>query len=121
MSELKFTKSHEWVLVDGNTVKVGLSDFAQGEMGDIVFIDLPEADDEISKEESFADIESVKTVSELYSPVTGTICAVNEDLEDSPELINSSPYEAWIMEVKDVQEMADLMTKEEYEAFIKES
>lgn len=120
MSELKFTKSHEWVQLDGDTAKIGLSDYAQQELGDIVFIDLPEVDDEIAKEESFADVESVKTASELYSPVTGTISAVNEALEDSPEMVNEAPYDAWIMEVKGVTDMAELMTQAEYDAFVKE-
>lgn len=120
MTELKFTKSHEWVKIDGDKVKVGISEYAQGELGDIVFIDLPEESDEVTKGESFTDIESVKTVSELYSPVTGTVVAVNEDLEDSPEQINAAPYDAWIMEVTDITETADLMSEEEYQAYLKE-
>ncbi|MBP2097520.1 glycine cleavage system protein GcvH [Enterococcus rivorum] len=119
MSELKFTKSHEWVKVEGETMKIGISDYAQEELGDIVYIDLPEVDDDVTKEESFADIESVKAASELYSPVTGVISAVNEELEDAPELINSAPYDAWIMEVKGTVDLSELMTKEEYEDFVK--
>lgn len=119
MSELKFTKSHEWVKVEGETVKIGISDYAQEELGDIVYIDLPEVGEEVTKEEHFADVESVKAASELYSPVSGMIVSINEDLEDSPEQINSVPYESWIMEVKEVTEMSDLMTEEEYVAFVK--
>lgn len=118
MTELKFTKSHEWVLIDGDKVKVGISEHAQAELGDIVYVDLPEVADTVEKEESFTDIESVKTASELYSPVTGTITAVNQDLEDSPELINTKPYEAWIMEVSDISGYSELLTKEEYDAFL---
>ncbi|MBL1230445.1 glycine cleavage system protein GcvH [Enterococcus sp. BWB1-3] len=118
MSEVKFTKSHEWVKLEGDTAKVGISDYAQEELGDIVYIDLPDIDDEVSTGEGFADIESVKTASELYSPISGTVSAVNEELEDSPELINSAPYDSWIMEVKDLGETAELMTKEEYEVFV---
>lgn len=119
MSEIKFTKSHEWIKVEGEVIKVGISDFAQEELGDIVYVDLPDVGDEVTKEEHFADIESVKAASELYSPVTGVIVTVNDALEDTPGLINEAPYETWIMEVKGTVEMADLMTKEEYEVFLK--
>ncbi|MFD2388262.1 glycine cleavage system protein GcvH [Enterococcus rivorum] len=116
---MEIYKSHEWVKVEGETMKIGISDYAQEELGDIVYIDLPEVDDDVTKEESFADIESVKAASELYSPVTGVISAVNEELEDAPELINSAPYDAWIMEVKGTVDLSELMTKEEYEDFVK--
>lgn len=119
MSEIKFTKSHEWVEIGGETVKIGISDYAQAELGDIVYIDLPEVGDEVTKNEHFADVESVKAASELYSPVTGVVVSVNETLEDSPEKINSAPYQAWIMEVTSVTELTELMTEEEYLAFVK--
>ncbi|MFD2306651.1 glycine cleavage system protein GcvH [Enterococcus termitis] len=119
--EMKFSKSHEWVLFDGEKVRIGLSDYAQDQLGDIVFVDLPDEGDEITKEESFADIESVKAVSEAYSPVTGTVSAVNEELLDSPEMINSAPLESWLIEVEGVEEIEELLTAEEYKKFCEES
>lgn len=100
LEELKFLKSHEWVLFDGEKVKIGLSDFAQDQLGDIVFIDLPDEGDEVVKGESFADIESVKAVSEAYSPLTAKVSAINEELIDNPELINSAPLDTWLIEVE---------------------
>ncbi|MFD1900478.1 glycine cleavage system protein GcvH [Enterococcus termitis] len=98
-----------------------MSDYAQDQLGDIVFVDLPDEGDEITKEESFADIESVKAVSEAYSPVTGTVSAVNEELLDSPEMINSAPLESWLIEVEGVEEIEELLTAEEYKKFCEES
>lgn len=121
VEELKFSKSHEWVLFEGDKVKIGLSDYAQDQLGDIVFIDLPDEGDEVTKEESFADIESVKAVSEAYSPLTGTVSAVNEELLDSPELINSAPLDSWLIEVEGIKEVEDLLTAEEYKKFCEES
>lgn len=115
--EVKFSKSHEWILFDGEKAKIGLSTHAQEQLGDIVFIDLPEEGDEVTKGESFADIESVKAVSEAYSPVTAVITAVNKDLLDSPELINSQPEDTWLIEVEGIGESEDLMTAEEYKKF----
>ncbi|MEI5991207.1 glycine cleavage system protein GcvH [Enterococcus crotali] len=120
-TELKFSKSHEWVLFDGDKVKIGLSDYAQDQLGDIVFIDLPDEGDDVTKGESFADIESVKAVSEAYSPITATVTAVNEELLDSPELINSTPLESWLIEVEGVEEIEDLLSAEEYKKFCEES
>lgn len=119
--ELKFSKSHEWVLFDGDKVKIGLSDYAQDQLGDIVFIDLPDEGDDVTKGESFADIESVKAVSEAYSPITATVTAVNEELLDSPELINSAPLESWLIEVEGVDEIEDLLSVEEYKKFCEEA
>ncbi|MEI5994732.1 glycine cleavage system protein GcvH [Candidatus Enterococcus mansonii] len=119
--ELKFSKSHEWVFFDGDKVKIGLSDYAQEQLGDIVFIDLPDEGDEVTKGESFADIESVKAVSEVYSPMSATVVAINEELMDSPELINSAPLDTWIIEVEGVEEIEDLLTAEEYKTFCEES
>ena len=95
LEELKYSKSHEWVkMVDENTALVGLSDYAQDALGDLVFVNLPEAGDEVTAGEAFADVESVKAVSDVYSPVTGTVEEVNEALLDAPESINESPYDA---------------------------
>lgn len=123
MSEkILYTKEHEWVIVKDNIVRVGISDFAQSELGDVVFVDLPEVGDVVEEGEGFAVVESVKAVSDIYAPVGGEIVAVNEELEDSPELINESPLErGWIAEIK-VEGMAqtgDLMNQQEYEAFLK--
>ncbi|HHT68364.1 MAG TPA: glycine cleavage system protein GcvH [Firmicutes bacterium] len=123
MSEqLRFTKEHEWLLVKGNIIRVGISDYAQNELGDIVFVDLPSVGDRVEEGEGIAALESVKAVSDVYSPVAGEVVAVNEALEDSPELVNESPLdEGWIVEieVEGVAQTGDLMTKEEYEAFLK--
>ena len=116
MSEqLRFTKEHEWLLVKGNIIRVGIS-------GDIVFVDLPSVGDQVEEGEGIAALESVKAVSDVYSPVSGEIVAVNEALEDSPELVNESPLDAgWIVEieVEGVAQTGDLMNKQEYEAFVK--
>lgn len=117
--ELKIAKSHEWALVNGNKAKVGLSDYAQHAMGDIVFINLPEVGTSVTAGEAFCDIESVKAVSEAYSPVSGKIISVNSELEDTPELINSDPYGAWIMEVE-FSALGDLMSAAEYDEMDKE-
>lgn len=121
--ELKYSEEHEWVKVEGNQVRIGITDFAQSELGDIVFVELPEVGDEIEADEPFGSVESVKTVSELYAPVSGKVVAVNEDLDDSPELVNESPYEkAWMItvELSDESELDKLMSAEKYEEMIKE-
>lgn len=116
---IKFTKSHEWVLfVDDTTARVGISDYAQSELGDIVFVNLPEVGDGFEVGDVFADIESVKAVSDLYMPVSGTIGAVNEELLDSPELVNEDPYEAWFIEVNAVEDTDNLLDEEEYNSFV---
>ncbi len=121
MKKILFTKTHEWVqFLDETTVRVGLTDYAQGELGDLVFINLPEAGDEVSVSESFADVESVKAVSNVYSPVTGTISEINEELLDHPELVNENPYEAWFAEIENVSEQEELLSEEEYEQLIHE-
>ncbi|MPN48315.1 Glycine cleavage system H protein [bioreactor metagenome] len=118
LNDRKYTKSHEWLLDLGNgTVRVGLSDFAQHSLGDIVFIDLPQAGDAVSAESSLGDVESVKAVSEVLSPVSGKVSAVNDALASAPESINSDPYGAWLIEVTDVTATADLMDASAYEAF----
>lgn len=120
LKDLKFTKTHEWLLIDGDTAKIGITDYAQHQMGDIVYVDLPEVDDEVEIDESICEVESVKAVSEILSPVDGTIVSINEDLEDAPEKINSNPYDAWIVEVKVENLSDDIMSYEEYEALDKE-
>ncbi|CAM4324508.1 MULTISPECIES: glycine cleavage system protein GcvH [Jeotgalicoccus] len=119
--DLKYSEDHEWIKVEGNTVTIGITDFAQSELGDIVFVELPEEGDDISTGDSFGSVESVKTVSELYAPVSGSIVAVNEELEDSPELVNENPYEgAWMLKVElsDESELDNLLDAAGYQAVI---
>lgn len=114
--EVLYTKSHEWVLFDGETTaKVGLTDYAQNALGDLVFINLPESGDEVVVGESFADVESVKAVSDVYSPVTGTVSAINEELLDAPGLVNTDPYGTWLVEISDITDKEDLLSPVEYE------
>lgn len=121
MKKMLFTKTHEWVqFLDETTVRVGLTDYAQGELGDLVFINLPEVGDEVITSESFADVESVKAVSNVYSPVTGTVSEINEELLDHPELVNENPYEAWFVEIENVSEQEEFLSEEEYEQLIHE-
>ena len=119
--ELLYSKTHEWVKKnEDGTVYIGLTDFAQSELGELVFVNLPEEGDVVTAEESFADVESVKAVSDVMSPVSGTIIAVNEELLDAPQLINEQPYEAWFIQVSDIEGFEDLMDADAYEAFIAE-
>lgn len=121
--ELKYSKEHEWVKVEGDTVTIGITEYAQGELGDIVFVELPEAEDDIEEGESFGSVESVKTVSELYAPVSGSVVEINEELEDSPEFVNESPYEkAWMVKVKlnDESQLDDLLSADQYKEMIGE-
>ena len=115
--ELKYSKSHEWVREDGDVVVIGLSDFAQSELGDLVFVNLPEEGDEVEAGETFADVESVKAVSDVYSPVSGEVVEINEELLDNPALINEAPYDAWFVKVKNVSDTEELLSAEEYDAF----
>jgi glycine cleavage system H protein len=117
-AELKYTKEHVWVKVEGDTVKMGITDFAQDQLGDILFVDLPEEDGEVTAGEVFTEVESSKTNSEVPSPVTGSVVAVNEELDDSPELINEDAYANWIVEVKlsDASELDALLSAADYEA-----
>ncbi|MBP5289742.1 MAG: glycine cleavage system protein GcvH [Clostridia bacterium] len=119
--ELKYSNDHEWVKFEGDTAIIGISDFAQDSLGDIVFINLPAEGDQVTAGEVFGDIESVKTVSDMSSPVSGTITAVNEELTDAPEKLNADPYGAWIIKVENVTEQSDLMDADAYEAFCKEA
>ena len=115
---LKYSKSHEWVKEEGEEIVIGLTDFAQSELGDLVFVNLPEVGDEVTAGEAFADVESVKAVSDVYSPVSGEVSEINEELLDAPELINESPYEAWLVRVKNISGKEELLSAEEYEAFV---
>ncbi|MDX8044719.1 glycine cleavage system protein GcvH [Gracilibacillus sp. S3-1-1] len=118
-----YSKEHEWLKKEDNTVRIGVTDHAQSELGDIVFIELPEVGDEVKVDEPFGSAESVKTVSELYAPVTGKVVAVNSELEDSPELVNESPYEkAWmiVIEPNDQSDLDHLLSAEDYERLISE-
>lgn len=117
--ELKYTKTHEWVkFVDEKTAYIGITDYAQDQLGDLVFVNLPAEGDALEAGQAFADVESVKAVSDVNSPVSGTVAKVNEALADEPEKMNSAPYEAWFVMAGDVTASEELMTAEEYEAFI---
>ncbi len=116
---LFYSKDHEWVKVDGDKAYIGITDYAQHSLGDIVFVEVPEVDDEVEKDETFGVVESVKAASDLYSPVTGTVVEINEDLEDSPELVNQDAFENWmiLVELNDKSELDDLMSAEESKEF----
>ncbi|WP_053218744.1 glycine cleavage system protein GcvH [Virgibacillus senegalensis] len=119
--ELRYSEEHEWAKVEGNKVRIGITDHAQAELGDIVFVELPEVGDTIEAEEPFGSVESVKTVSELYAPINGKVVEVNEDLDDSPEFVNESPYEkAWmiVVETDDLSQVDELMSAEQYQEMI---
>ncbi|MGI6036130.1 MAG: glycine cleavage system protein GcvH [Limnochordia bacterium] len=120
-AELKYTEEHEWVRVEGNKARMGITDFAQKELGDVVFVELPELGSSIKATEALGVVESVKAVSDIYAPLSGEVVKVNDKLEDSPELINEDPYgEGWIaeLEVEDPKELEGLLTAEEYRALI---
>ena len=117
-AELKYSKSHEWVKEEDGVFTIGLTDYAQNALGDIVFINLPEEGDEVTAGESFSDVESVKAVSYVFSPVTGTVCAVNEELLDDPAQVNEAPYEAWLIKVENVTDTEELLDAEGYEAVV---
>ena len=121
IENLKYTTSHEWVSEEDGVYTVGLTDFAQQELGDLVFVNLPEVDDDATAGEAVCDVESVKAVSDVFSPVTGVVVEVNEELLDAPELINNDPYGAWLVRVGDVSEVEELLDAAAYEAFCAES
>ena len=119
--ELQYSKSHEWVkFAEDGSATVGLTDYAQNELGDLVFVNLPMPGDTFAAGDTFADVESVKAVSDGYSPVTGTVAEVNEELADAPQTINEAPYDAWLVRFDEITDQEDLLTAEEYEAFVKE-
>lgn len=116
LERLRYSETHEWVKVEGDIAIVGVTDFAQSEMGDITYVDMPDVDDEVVKDEEFGALESVKASSDLICPVSGVVVENNEALEDAPELVNQEPYENWIIKVKmsDPEELNDLISAEEY-------
>ena len=113
--DLKYSKSHEWVRMDGDVAVIGISDFAQDALGDLVFVNLPQVGDDVTAGEAFGDVESVKAVSDLMSPVTGTVCEINEELLDAPENLNNDPYGAWIIKVENVTDTEELLDPAAYE------
>lgn len=116
-AEMKYSKDHEWMKEEDGVVVIGISDFAQDALGDVVFVNLPGEGDVVTAGEAFGDVESVKAVSDLVSPVTGTVCAVNEDLLDEPEQLNKAPYDAWLIKVENVTDTSDMLDAAAYEAF----
>ena len=119
-AEVKYSKSHEWLKEEDGVSVIGISDFAQDALGDVVFVNLPEVGDDAAAGEAFGDVESVKAVSDLISPVSGTVCEVNEDLLDQPELLNEDPYGTWIIKVENVTDTEELLDAAAYEAFCAE-
>ncbi len=115
--ELQYSRTHEWVRMEDGVAVVGITDYAQDALGDVVFVNLPQEGDETTAGESFGDVESVKAVSELICPVTGTVCAVNEALLDAPELLNEDPYGSWIIKVEGISASEELLSAAAYEAF----
>ena len=118
---LKYTKDHEWILIDGDIATIGITEFAQGELGDIVFVEIETEDEELDKEEVFGTIEAVKTVSDLYMPISGKIIEVNPELESQPELVNKESYEGgWMIKVQiaDTAELEELLTADQYKETI---
>ena len=119
--DLRYTKDHEWVRVEGNVATVGVTDFAQSELGDIVFVEIETLDEELEKEEVFGSVEAVKTVSDLFMPIGGTVIEINENIESSPELVNSDPYgEGWMIkiEINEASDVENLLTAEAYSNLI---
>jgi glycine cleavage system H protein len=114
-TELKYSKSHEWLKYEDGIAVIGITAFAQDALGDVVYVGLPSVGDEVIAGESFGDVESVKAVSDLISPVSGVICEINDELDASPELINEDPYSAWIIKVENVTAEEDLLTAADYE------
>lgn len=121
--DLKFTKEHEWVKVEGDTVTIGITDYAQDSLGDVVYVELPQEGGSVTKNEPFGVVESVKAVSDLYSPVSGTVTEVNDAIIDSPEAVNDDPYgDAWMIKVElsSPDELDDLLSADDYESFTEE-
>lgn len=123
-SDRKYSKEHEWVVAEGDVVTIGISDFAQDQLGEVVYVDLPDTGDALNAGDTFGEIESVKSVSELYAPVTGEVIEVNDSLPDSPETVNQDPHgEGWMIKVRldDPSELDTLMSADEYDEFITEA
>lgn len=120
--DLKYSKTHEWLDIEGKKAKIGITDFAQDSLGDIVYVELPDIGQELQKDADFGVVESVKAVSDLYSPLTGKVTAVNSDLEETPEALNSSPYDSWIieLEIKEKDELDELMDEKDYISFLEQ-
>ena len=121
-SKLKYTKDHEWIQVEGTIATIGITDFAQGELGDIVYVDVDTLDDTVSEGEVFGSVEAVKTVSDLFMPLTGEVFEFNDALEDDPELVNSDPYnKGWMIKIKftDNSQLEDLLDAAAYESLVK--
>jgi len=121
-ASLRYSKDHEWVKVEGDVAIIGITNYAQEQLGDIVYVELPELSAELDKDEVACAVESVKTAADVLTPVSGTVAAINEDLEDQPELINEDPYEAWIMQIEmsDPTEVEALMNEAEYASYCEE-
>ncbi|MEE9568123.1 MAG: glycine cleavage system protein GcvH [Candidatus Binatia bacterium] len=120
---LKYSKEHEWVLVEDDVAIIGITEFAQGELGDIVFVELPEVGEKISKDDSFGSLESVKAVSDIFAPISGAVVEINDDLKENPETINEDPYgDGWMIKVQmtDMDELKDLMSSDDYAEFIEQ-
>jgi glycine cleavage system H protein len=121
--ELRYSREHEWVAVEGNVATIGITDYAQEQLGDVVYVELPEIGAQVKKDEPFGVVESVKAVSDIFAPVSGAVSAANRPLADNPEKVNADPYgEAWIIrvEMSTPSELAELMTAAEYERFVEE-
>jgi glycine cleavage system H protein len=121
--DLKYSKEHEWVRVSGNIATIGISDYAQDQLGEIVFVELPDEGEEFEKDDAFGVVESVKSVNDIYAPLSGRIVEVNDPVVDSPEIVNEDPYaEGWLVkiEISDVKELGELMSAKDYAAYIKE-
>ena len=119
--DLKYTKDHEWVKIDGDTATIGITDFAQGELGDIVYVDVDTLDETVDKDDVFGSVEAVKTVSDLFMPLTGEVVEFNEGLEDDPEIVNKDPYvDGWIIKITiaDQSQIADLLDAQAYQSII---
>ncbi|MGM9628494.1 MAG: glycine cleavage system protein GcvH [Faecousia sp.] len=119
-TDLKYSKTHEWVKMEDGVAVIGISDYAQDALGDVVFVNLPAVGDEVIAGETFGDVESVKAVSDLICPVTGVVCAINEALDDAPESLNEDPYGAWIIKVESITGEEELLEADAYEAFCAE-
>ncbi len=122
-AELKYTKEHEWIKIEGNQAVIGITDYAQDSLGDVVYLELPEEGDSITRDEGFGVVESVKAVSDLYAPISGAVAEINDSLVESPEVINDDPYgEAWMLkvDVENASELDELLSAEEYEQYIEE-